>query len=145
MASFESSVVINRPVEEVFEFISKPENELQWASGLVESKFTSEGPPGVGTTGRRVQKFLGREIASDWEFTEYEANRKVAVKTTAGPVPFEGIYTFEASGVGTKIMFQGVAEIGGFFKLAEPIVTRMLKRQIETDSANLKDLLEAQD
>ena len=37
----------------------------------------------------------------------------------------------------------GRAEPGGFFKLAEPIVIRMAKRQLETDFANLKDLLEA--
>jgi hypothetical protein len=34
--------------------------------------------------------------------------------------------------------------MGGFFKLAEPLVVRMLNRQFETNFANLKDLLEAQ-
>ena len=35
------------------------------------------------------------------------------------------------------------AQIGGFFRLAEPIIARMMKRQVEADYANLKDLLEA--
>ncbi len=35
-------------------------------------------------------------------------------------------------------------ELGGFFKLAEPIVVRISKRQVEADYNNLKDLLEAQ-
>jgi hypothetical protein len=36
------------------------------------------------------------------------------------------------------------AEVGGFFKLAEPIVGRMAKRQTEANLANLKDILESQ-
>jgi hypothetical protein len=35
------------------------------------------------------------------------------------------------------------AEVGGFFKLAEPLVGRAARRQTETDMATLKDLLEA--
>jgi len=35
------------------------------------------------------------------------------------------------------------AEPGGFFKLAEPLVASMGKRRLETDVANLKDLIEA--
>lgn len=35
------------------------------------------------------------------------------------------------------------ADPGGFFKLAEPILVRIGKRQFESDLANLKDLMEA--
>ena len=35
------------------------------------------------------------------------------------------------------------AEVGGFFRLAEPLVGRAIRRQIEADMATLKDLLEA--
>jgi hypothetical protein len=38
----------------------------------------------------------------------------------------------------------GEAETGGFFKLAEPVVNRMMQRQLEGNIANLKDILEAQ-
>jgi hypothetical protein len=34
-------------------------------------------------------------------------------------------------------------EVGGFFKLAEPIVARVAQRQADADNANLKDLMEA--
>ena len=34
-------------------------------------------------------------------------------------------------------------EPGGFFKLAEPLVARAVKRQLDTDSATMKDILEA--
>jgi len=53
-------------------------------------------------------------------------------------------FTFESVAGGTKVTRVTEAELGGFFKLAEPLVARMLKRQFETNFANLKDILEAQ-
>jgi len=36
-----------------------------------------------------------------------------------------------------------MARTGGIFKLAEPVVNRMMQRQLESNLANLKDILEA--
>ena len=143
MAKFETSIVINRPLEEVFALLSNAENDLKWQSGTIESKKTSDGPIGVGTTWRRVSRFLGRRIESEDEVTEYELNRKLAVKSKSGPFPLEGRTTFERVEGGTRINLKGEAEIGGFFKLAEPLVVSIGKRQLEADIANLKDLMEA--
>jgi hypothetical protein len=35
--------------------------------------------------------------------------------------------------------------VGGFFRLAEPLVARVIRRQMEADMATLKDLLEAEE
>ena len=143
MIKVEHTVVINRPVEEVAGFVRDPANNNQWQSGCVESSQTSEGPLGVGTTGRDVRQFLGRRMESTWEITEYEDNKKSSFKTTSGPIPMQGSYTFEPSGGGTKVTFTVQGDPGGFFRLAEPILARMVKRQIEADYNNLKDLLES--
>jgi len=145
MIKMEQSVVINRPVEEVFEFLANPENGPQWQSGIQEVRKTSEGPVGAGTTFINVGQLLGRRIESTVEYSEYEPNRRVAAKSISGPLPYKFEVTFEpAAEDGTKVTTRGEAEVGGFFKLAEPIAARMLKRQFETDNANLKDLLESQ-
>jgi len=144
MARIEASVVINRPLEEVFAFVGNIENNPQWQSSVLESRATSEGPIGVGTTYRYVSQLLGRRIETDGEITEYEPNRKYSFKSTSGPFPIEGGFTLEAAEGGTKVTLAAEAEVGGFFKLAEPLVIRMMKRQFEADVGNLKDLLEAQ-
>ncbi len=144
MERIETSVVINRPVKEVFAFLEDPANDPQWQSGLLEAEYTSEGPLGVGTTAREVRKLLGRRIESTYEITEYEPDSKMALKTTSGPIPIEQSASFEAVEEGTKVTLVGEFEPGGFFKLAEPIVGRVAKRQFEADVANLKELLEAQ-
>ena len=144
MIKIETSIVINRPIEEVFAFVTDVEKLSQWSAELVEAKKTSEGPVGVGTTFSCVVKLLGRRMENDHEVSGYETNSKFAFKVTSGPAQMEVEYTFESVAGGTKFTVVAEGETGGFFKLAEPIFARMLQRQYETNFANLKDLLEAQ-
>ena len=144
MAKVESSVVINRPIEEVFAYVVDPNNTAQWAGPVVEAKQTSDGPVGLGTTSTRVTQFLGRTMEATYEITEFEPNRYYVDKMTSGPVPINGRISFDAAEDGTKVTIAGEIEATGFFKLAEPILARMAKRQTATDVQTLKDLLEAQ-
>ena len=143
MVKVEGTIVINRPIEEVFAFLTNPDNAPLWQGSVLESKQTSEGPVGVGTSGQMVSQFLGRRMESTWEVTEYELNRKATLKSTSGPVPYKQSATVESVDEGTKATLVAEYEVGGFFKLAEPIVDRMVQRQAETDFAILKDLVEA--
>lgn len=142
MARAEFSVVINRPVEDVFAVISNPNNNPKWQSGTLEGKQTSPGPIGVGTTVRFVRMFLGRRIENEQEITEFEPNRRFAAKGTK-PFPGQMSVTVERIEGGTRVRATMEAEPSGFFKLAEPLVIRVFKRQIQSDFENLKDLMEA--
>ena len=143
MARMEASVVISRPVDEVFAYMTDVRNWPQWNSAMLEGEPTSEGPVGVGTTGRGVSQFLGRRVEWASEVTEYEPNRKVELKITMGPTSMEQSLTFEPVEGATRFTLVGEGETGGFFKLAEPVVNRMSRRQMEGSLANLKDILEA--
>ncbi len=143
MAKLEISTVINRPIGEVFAFLSNPENGPKWTSSSSEVKITSGGPIGVGTTYRSVRTALGQRLESETEVTEYKPNREYATKSISGPFPMESRVTFEQVEGGTRVTGTLVGEPGGFFKLAEPLLVRTIKRQFEADLANLKDLMEA--
>ncbi len=142
MERIEYAIEIDRPVEEVFSFVAEPENETKWRAGLTASEGTSEGPPGVGSTGRRVQSFLGREMENDWTVTDLTPNARIAVASTSGRTRYSSAYTFEPTGDGTKLTFELEADTGDFFKIPDPIVTRMARRQLEADMTALKALLE---
>ncbi len=142
MLKIESSIVINRSVDEVFAILSNIENNPKWGSGFLEAKKTSQGPIGVGTTWRVVQKALGQRIETEAKVTEYEPNRKCTQKGKS-PFPVKVKMTFESVEGGTRVNLRLEGEPGGFFKLAQPLVANMAKRNIEGDLANLKDLMEA--
>ena len=144
MVRVETSVVVERPAEELFEVVTSPETYSLWMPGCLGARQTSEGPMGVGATYIDGGQLLGRRIEETLVVTAYEPDRKFGVKTTSGPIRGEGEYTFEPVESGTKVTLIGEAELGGLFKLAKPIVERAIKRQGEGNLAGLKDLLEAQ-
>ena len=141
---FESSIVINRPVEAVWAYVSDYANASVINPGTIEQRLTSEGPLQKGSTHLWVGQFLGRRIEANAVVTEFEPNRKWAYKTTSGPFASAGSYSVEPVEGGTKLTLSGEAEVGGFFKLAEPVMAGMMKRTFETGLANVKDVLEAQ-
>ncbi len=143
MAKAEASVVINRPVAEVFAYVADLNTHAKWQDGLVEAKQTSSGPTGVGSTYRYITQIAGQKVETAGEVTEYAANQKYAFKSTSGPFPLKGGFAFESAPGGTHVRFFAAAEPGGFFKLAEPILAGTLQKQMETSLGNLKKFLEA--
>lgn len=143
MARAELSVVIDRPVEDVFAVMTDPERQPEWSSATQEAKQISPGPTGVGSRARFVAKFLGRRIENESEVTEFEPNRRFTAETKSGPFPFRIAMTFTPVGPGTRVDLSIEAEPGGFFKVAEPLFVTLGKRQFENDLATLKDLMEA--
>ncbi len=143
MAKIELSIVIDRPVEEVFAFKVNVENDLNWASDATEIKKTSEGPIGVGTTFHRVGVLLGRRSESEIEITEYDPYRKYTSKSKSGPFPFEAQWTFESVPGGTQVSLAGEAELDGLLKLAEPVIVNTARQQFQSDLEKLKKFMEA--
>lgn len=141
MAKIEASVVINRPIEEVFAYVVDIKNWSQWA-GMPDAEQTSEGPVGVGTTFRGAFEFLGRRDEWTSEVTRYEPNKELRQKMIWGPMSLEQRLTFESVEGGTKYTQAGEGETGGIFKMAQPLVDRMMKKQLEGSLAKLKGVLE---
>ncbi len=140
----EQSLVINRPVEEVFAFMSDTAKLPQWNPAVIDAELTSTGPVDVGTTFQFSAQFLGRRFESLCEVIAYEPNRHFAFRTTSGPISLEARYTFESVDGATRVSEVREGAQPGFYKLAEPIFRRLAQRQMETSLNNLKDLLEAQ-
>jgi hypothetical protein len=145
MIKVEVGVEINRPVEEIFDNMSSPENGPKWRSGVLETEQTSKGLSGVGSTNREVDRFLGRQLDQSFEVTEHESNRMIKQKTTSELMTLEISYAFDSVEGGTRLTMGGHGESDGFFKLADPLLSRMAERQMEADVAYLKGALETQD
>ena len=144
MLRIEKSIEINQPIVKVFEFVRNPENEPLWRTEIYESQLASEAPFGVGSKINQTVHFLGRNIEGSAEITVYEPNQNFSWKLICGPIPGEGHNIFEDLGEGqTRYTISTEFDVGGFFKLAEPIVGRTTRRQVEANLATLKDLLEA--
>ena len=99
----------------------------------------------AGANGKEVRKFLGRRMESTLKIEAFEPPRRFALQVTSGPVPFHVEQTVEPEGPGSRVSVTIEGEPGGFFKLADPLVERAVKRELEGNLATLKDILEARD
>lgn len=143
MIEVETSVVVDQPIEKVFEFVTKPETDEQWLVGVEHRDHTPGEPAGVGSTSRMKMRFLGVPVEVTWEVVGYEPPTKIEVKSVEGTVKVEAGYIFEAVSEGqTKVTVHGEADLVGLFDLAEPVVERIARRQWKASLENLKDVLE---
>lgn len=143
MAKIESSVTVNRPIEEVFTFVTDIRNSTKWMSGVLEAAQTSSGPMGVGATYRFNIEVMGRKLETTGEVAVYDPPSKYAWKASSGPFPMSGSTTCEPVAGGTLVTDTIEVEPGGFFKLAEPLLIKQQRGQVEKDMKRLKELLEA--
>jgi uncharacterized protein YndB with AHSA1/START domain len=141
MIKVDSSVVINKPIAEVFAFVTDGGNSTKWQGGV--EAVIPDGPPNVvGSKFTEVRKFMGQEMKSQMEIVALEANKTWAAKVLTGPVPYVVTVTFDAEGAGAKMTTTVEGEPKGFFKIAEGMLEGQLKKSLQEDGERLKKLLE---
>jgi hypothetical protein len=77
-----------------------------------------------------------------FEVIAYEPNRMVKATSTAGSFPITFTRIVEPDGAGTKVSAIIEGDASGFFKLAEPLLKRMVQKSVDGDYRNLKRILE---
>jgi len=94
---FESSQVIDRPIDKVFHFfaVEHVRNHPRWDPDI-ELWLDSDQPIGVGTIIRRRNKRSGTPVEGTMEVVEFEPNRAIAMLIHDGPAVMRGRTTFEA-------------------------------------------------
>jgi hypothetical protein len=134
---------IERPVKQVFDFMSAPENDVQWQYGTLAAARLLEGASAIGTLFRSVGHLMGQRNLSTFEVTEYEPNRKYGFKSLSGPLQSQTSYTFEIVAGSTKITVCTQANLVNFLQVADDILEKKMKRQLKENLIMLKNLLEA--
>jgi carbon monoxide dehydrogenase subunit G len=124
-----SSIVINRPVGDVFAFLADAENDKRWRPGVVEIRRRSGTGAGA-VYDQRVKGPLGRQIVADVEIVEFEPQRRIAFRTIAGPVRPEGSYELEPVDGGTRVTFELRAQLRGPSKLMAPMVASTMRSEV---------------
>jgi len=145
MPRVDERITIDRPPEEVFAFVTTPENDYLWVGTAVERRREPEGPIGVGSKIHAVDRFLGRRIESTLEITEHEPSSRSTIRLR-GPISAEGTYEVAALGGRTSFRWTLEAEpgLGGLYlgRITDPLVTFMFRRRVRFDLRNLKEVLE---
>ena len=77
MTSFQASVRIERPVEEVFAYVSEPEHFPRWNSAVQTVRKTSSREEPVGSTYAMTRQLPGGQAENELEITTLRAATRV--------------------------------------------------------------------
>jgi uncharacterized protein YndB with AHSA1/START domain len=143
MTRVDHTVTIERPVEEVWDYLMDSRNDAVWVTNVVEVGRGGDLPVADGVEIEETFKFLGIRFPLTLKVIEHRPRTHSAVEMTGGPVPGRGSYDLVPADEGARLTMTFEADAHGFFKLTEPVFARIARRDLTTSLEHLKDLLEA--
>jgi uncharacterized protein YndB with AHSA1/START domain len=142
---FGASVVIDRPIEEVFAFLADGENDPKFSPRVQQIAKTTDGPPGVGTRYASTVKDAGMTTQREFEYTAFEEPSRIrwAERSKNAVTAPEGGYDLAPAGEGkTELTFFNVLEGHGFGKLIAPLALSSARKGAGDFARSIKAAVE---
>ena len=143
MISFHTGVRINRPLAEVFAYVSDPSNFPDWNSAVQAMHLTSPHANDEGSTYVMERQLPTGRATNELEIVTRREPEEFAIRTTAGPTPFAYRYRFAAENGETVIHLEAELELTGIGAVMPGRAGRAVKRGVDDNLATLKRTLEA--
>lgn len=142
MIVFETEVRINRPIEEVFAYVSDPLNFPRWNSAVECVRETSAAENGVASTYSMERALPSGRAVNELEVVASERPSEFAIRAYAGPTPFLYRYGFSAENGETVMKLDAQVELPGAAAFLPQVARRAVKKGVEDNFAILKTILE---
>lgn len=142
---FEATVKIDRPIEEVFDFLADGENDPKFSPRVLQIRKTTDGAPGVGTVYASTVKDAGMKTKRQFELTEFERPTRIrwAERSRNLITAPEGGYDLTPDGDGTRLTVYNVLEGHGPGKLLTPLALRAARKGADDFGRAIKTAVEA--
>ncbi len=142
MATIRKSVSIKAPLDQVYAYMTNPENLPEIWPSMVEVSHVKTAPDGSHSFDW-VYKMAGIRFKGHSDTVEVEKNKHVRLKTEKGiPNTFNWTYSGENGGTRLNVAIEYAMPQSLLKKLTEPFVQRLNEREAETLLENLKTRME---
>jgi len=112
MSTITRKIVINAPLEKVFQFVTSPENWTKYVTSLVDVRDVSSPNVEKGTTFAWQYRMLGMTFGGKGAVTENAKNEKFGLKMEGG-FPITEHYGFRKADGGTELTVEVIYEAPG--------------------------------
>jgi dehydrogenase/reductase SDR family protein 12 len=136
-------IEVSAPLAEAFAYVADFETAAEWDPGIVESRRTSAGPVGVGTTYDVVAEFRGKHQLFHYRVTEYVDGERLVLDGEGARATSLDTIVFEPTTAGTRIAYEAEFHLKGVYRLAEPFLGGTFRALGAKALAGLKSTLEA--
>jgi len=142
MAHADATVVINKPVNEVFQFLADGLNNSLWRPSVTDVRLQIGRPFSVGAIYKQgIKGPGGKRVDGDYEITQYKQNEEISFQVVAGPARPKGTIKIAYVNEGTRVQFILDYKPKGWFKLRESLFTKAMQDEV-SNLNNLKAYLE---
>lgn len=142
MAGDELSVVIERPVSDVFRLLSDLDRAPEWAPQMGPVDVRGRMTPGLTFHERR--RILGRPATAGWTVHRFVEDREIGLTLRFGPMRGEFVYRFEPLGPSSTRVSQDVdVRLAGPLGLLSGMLNAEARKEEGHELVRLKALLEA--
>jgi uncharacterized protein YndB with AHSA1/START domain len=143
MVKIHGSMVIARPVEDVFDFVADERNEPKYNPRMVRAEKLTPGPVANGTRWSATVEARGRPLDMEVEVTDYTRPTRLGSTTRMSTAEIRGAVTFEPDPAGTRMQWSWQLQPKGMLKLMGPLIARLGRRQEAQIWAGLKRYMES--
>jgi hypothetical protein len=143
MLEFAADVKVNRPVADVFAWLTNAENQGKFDKSSLKMEVLTPGSWRTGTQFRELRDLGGRKTEVLSEIAELEPNRRFVIRSKTGP-GWLGVWVLEPDGVGTQLHWTGQLRMKGLGHLLEPLIGRQMRPAIAQQFARLPSLIEGE-
>lgn len=149
MTRVESSILVNAPSDEVWEFISDIDRLPEWAPDINRVAYESDGEIGEGTVYRESGGSGPRDAESEWKITEWDPPRRQVHRTDEGPLKLRVTFELDPSNGYTRlhqsIEFRVLPNLRPFGAILDRLfVRRKVQSNANSMVQNIKHLVETE-
>ena len=129
--------------DKVASYVVDNRNDPAWIGGISESELLGDPPITVGSRVRRVASFMGRRIEYVNKVTRLDQASVLEMRSVKSPFPMHITYAFEdVSGGRTRASVRVQGDPSALYRLAGPLLSRQVKKNVQADLERLKDIVE---
>ena len=142
----QTTVIINRPIKEVWAFFKNPDTLKLWLGGFQRFEQVSGTPGTVGAKAKHYFLEKGKDLVMDEEIIEVIPEKKI-VGTLSSPMMVNTVtnYFNDLGNNQTEYSLSSDTQFKGFFwKQIGPLMKSEFKKRQENDLQRLKQVLENQ-
>jgi hypothetical protein len=142
MATFQNTVTIRRPIEDVFVLLADFENIPRWNYAILQTKKICPGPVGVGTTYRQIRSLPSRS-EEGFQVTVFEPTSHLEIHGDIGPFTATLSYLLAPLGNGTRLTNSvDLQPTSRALRLLAPLAALRVNTAVAANLRTLKRLLE---
>lgn len=139
MIRVEKEVLVDRPAEEVFDFLADVRNEQRWNSNVIAIESESDGPLSVGGRFEGVYRRGGR---MRFELVEAVGPSRLVFRGGGRQMALVATLELERVSSATRVRMKAEMEPRGPVKLLAPLMRKPIERQYERVSESFRQVVE---